>query len=130
MNLKAGTEDTYTVVPGEWHRFFNPSETEDMTFDAKVRPAHQGFEKSLHIFYGLAVDGKATPEGIPKSWFHLLMLSDMGDVGYPGIRGMVMGWLTKTAGLIAKITGVEESLTRKYYGHPITQEDKAKWKIA
>ncbi|KAK5125053.1 hypothetical protein LTR85_001244 [Meristemomyces frigidus] len=42
--------ETYTVKPGEWHRFFNPRLDETMLFGAKVAPAHQGFEKLLYIY--------------------------------------------------------------------------------
>ena len=99
-------------------------------FDARIFPAHQGFEKTLHIFYGLVADGHGTPEGLPKSFFHQLMLADMGQVGYPGFVGFVMGLLARAVGLIAKVTGEEEKLTRKYYGAPIEAEDRIKWKVA
>ena len=122
--------DTYSVVPGEWHRFWNPSATEDIVFDAKVFPAHQGFEKTLHIFYGLVADGRGTKEGFPKSFFHQLMLANMGEVGYPGFMGFVMGLLARVVGFIARATGEEERLTRKYYGSPIDSEQRAKWKVA
>jgi len=68
MMLRPG--GTYQVKPGEWHRFFNPSETESIVFEAEVRPAHQGFENLLPIYYGLVEDGYGTPEGAPKSMFH------------------------------------------------------------
>ena len=130
MMLSKDRNETYVVKPGEWHRFFNPSETEDVIFDAKVQPAHQGFEKLVHIFYGLVSDGYGTPEGFPKSMFYQLMLMNMGEVGYPGLVMWVLGVMAKVVGWIARLTGEEDRLTRKYYGQPITDEDKAKWKLA
>ena len=130
MMLSPDRDETYTVKPGEWHRFFNPSETDDLIFDAKVYPAHQGFEKVLHIFYGLVSDGFGTPEGFPKSLFYQLMLMDMGGVGYPGIFGWTTGAVAGFVGWIARVTGEEERLTTKYYGRPITEEERSKWKVA
>lgn len=129
MLLNPDNGDTYQVQPGEWHRFFNPSSTEDIEFDASVRPAHQGFEKVLHIFYGLAADGLANAEGVPRNIFYLLMLNDMGSVGYPGVSGWLMGLVSGLAGWVARVTGVEERLTVRYYGRPITEEERRKWKV-
>lgn len=130
MTLHADQNDSYTVVPGEWHRFFNPSETEDVTFEAKVIPAHQGFEKTLYIFYGLANDGLGDEKGFPKSWVHMLMFPALGEVGYPGVFGLVVGLLSGIVGWYARVSGEEERLTRKYYGRPITEAEKKKWKVA
>lgn len=128
MMLSKG--ETYSVQPGEWHRFFNPSETEAIVFEAKVTPAHQGFEILLHIFYGLVSDGYGTPEGFPSSMYHMLMLQDMGEVSYPGWNGVLSTWMAKIVGLVARWTGEEERLTRKYYGRPINEDDKKKYKVA
>jgi hypothetical protein len=129
MLLSPENGETYEVRSGEWHRFFNPSKTEDIIFDAKVTPAHQGFEKNLYIFYGLANDGYATPEGFPKSLFHLMMLANMGAVGWPGVSGFFIGLVQRAVGWIAWLSGEEERLTVKYYGRPITDEERKKWKV-
>ncbi|KAK3700911.1 hypothetical protein LTR37_015714 [Vermiconidia calcicola] len=130
MMLSPESNDPYVVKPGEWHRFFNPSETEDIIFDAKLQPAHQEFEKVLFILYGLVDDGYGTPEGFPKSIFHQLMLSNMGEVAYPGFVGWATGLAAKIAGWIAKVTGEQERLTVKYYGRPITDGERMKWKLS
>jgi len=117
MTLKKG--ETYHVQPGEWHRFFNPSQTENIVFEAKVEPAHAGFEKSLYIWYGIAADGHADATGAPKSLLHFLMLASMGDMSTPGLGGWLLGLVVALAGWIGWITGEEERLTRKYYGKPV-----------
>jgi hypothetical protein len=129
MILSPENQQTYKVQPGEWHRFFNPSKTEDIIFDGKVFPAHQGFEKTLHVFYGLVNDGHGTPEGFPKSLFYQMMLMNMGEVGYPGLLGWSMGLLAAACGWIARVTGEEERLTVKYYGRPITEAERKHWKV-
>ncbi len=128
--LHADQNDSYTVVPGEWHRFFNPSETEDVVFDAKVTPGHQGFEKTLYILYGIANDGLSDAQGFPKSWIHQMLLPALGEVGYPGLFGVVISVLSRLVGWYCKVSGEEERLTRKYYGRPITEAEKTKWKVA
>jgi len=115
------------VTPGEWHRFFNPSQTESIVFEAKVEPAHAGFEKVLFIWYGLANDGYGDATGTPKNLFYLLMLTNMGDMGFPGVGGWLLGLTAGLVGWIAWVTGEEERLTRKYYGKPVseaTQEER------
>ena len=129
MILSKDRGETYTVRPGEWHRFFNPSQTETIIWDAKVVPAHQGFEKMLYIYYGLVADGYGTPDGHPKSTYHALMLVNMGEMSFAGIGGFVGKWVAKVIGVIARWTGEEERLVRKYYGRPITEEERRKWKI-
>ena len=130
MTLHADRNDSYTVVPGEWHRFFNPSETEDVVFDAKVIPGHQGFEKTLYIFYGLANDGLGDEHGFPKSWVHQMMFPALGEVGYPGLFGVAVSLLSRLVGWYCRVSGEEERLTRRYYGRPITEAEKKKWKVA
>ena len=77
----------------------------------------------------MADDGLATPEGLPKSIYHLLMVTAMGEVGHPGFGGWVIGLLASLVGFVARMSGEEERLTVKYYGRPITEEEKRKWKV-
>ena len=122
--------DSHPIQAGEWHRFFNPSDSKAITFDAKVQPGHQGFEKMLHIFYGLVEDGHGTPEGFPSSLYHHFMLQDMGAVSYPGWKAWFFEQVAKVVGMVARLTGEEERLTQKYYGRPITPDERVKYKIA
>jgi hypothetical protein len=128
MILRKG--ENYKVIPGEWHRFFNPSATDDLVFDASVTPGHPGFEKLLYIYYGLAEEGQCNAQGEPSSLFYALMLMNMGEVGYPGFFGWVCGLLAPLVGFIARVLGEEERLTRKFYGKPIseaTQDERSRW---
>ena len=56
------------------------------------------------------------------------MLMNREEVGCPGFGGWLSGVLAGLLGFIARVTGEEERLTRKYYGRPITKEERAKWK--
>ena len=57
------------------------------------------------------------------------MLMSMGQVSYPGLFGWTIGLLASGVGLLARLTGEEERLTRKYFGRPITEEERVKWKV-
>jgi hypothetical protein len=45
-------------------------------FAVELRPAHQGFERSIYIFYGLGNDGLAEDSGFPM--MNLCLLGQMG----------------------------------------------------
>ena len=122
MLLEKG--QTYRIKPGEWHRFFNPSDTEDIIWSARVYPAHQGFEKVLYIYYGLAEEGHCDAAGAPTSMYYALMLMNMGEVSYPGFVMFFLGFAAVLVGWWARISGEEERLTRKYYGVPITDDNR------
>ena len=55
--------------------------------------------------------------------------ANMGAVGWPGISGFLIGVASKVVGWIAWLSGEEERLTVKYYGRPITDEERKKWKV-
>jgi hypothetical protein len=127
--LTAESGESHSIKPGEWHRFFNPSETEDVVFIGRVHPSHEGFEKTLCIFYGLAADGQGAADGLPKNMFYRLMVLNMSEMGLPGIRGWIIGTMATTAGWIGRILGTEERLTVKYYGRRVTDADRKMWKL-
>jgi hypothetical protein len=52
--------------------FFNPSKEETVEFVGRAVPAHEGFEKSVHIIYELAGDGECNAQGLPKSFVHFV----------------------------------------------------------
>ena len=113
ITLKPG--DTATAPMGVKHRFFNDTD-HDVTFEGTVRPAHEGFEKSISILYGLANDGLANEGAFPKSFVHLCCTTHMGDFSFPGMFGFFMNPITRLVAWYAKWSGVEEELTRKYWG--------------
>ena len=117
-------EQTKSLSPGETahvpigtqHRFFNASTDRDITFVAEVRPAHLGFEKALHIMYGLARDGLVTAEGLPKSMVHLCLIVVMGDTSFPGVLMMALGRpVIRAVAAYARWTGEEEKLLKRYW---------------
>lgn len=101
------------IVPtGTKHRFFNPYSDRDITFTTEVRPAHEGFEKSLYIMYGLARDGHCDEKGLPKSMMHLCLMADMGDMSSPGALGKM---IVKAFAAYGRWSGEEERLLQRYW---------------
>ena len=116
-------EETKTLRPGEKavvpigtkHRFFNDNTDRDVGFVVELRPGHEGFEKALHVMYGLASDGEATPEGMPRSVVVGCLMAEMGDMGAPGF-GMLMGRpVMRAIAAYGRWMGEEERLLRKYW---------------
>lgn len=104
--------ETYCVPSNQVHSFFNPGEKE-IRFNAKITPAHKGFENSLRILYGLAEDGLTDNKSIPKSLYHVAIIGSMSDSYLPG----VMKILTPIFNLLAKRAknnGLEKHLLEKY----------------
>ncbi len=108
--------ETAVIPIGTEHRFFNASD-EDVDFIGKVVPAHEGFEKSLHICYGLAEDGECDDKGLPRSFLHLCLMAELGDMKWPGVM-LIAGLgntLVKAVAAYARWSGEEERLLGKYY---------------
>lgn len=110
--LKPG--ETREVPKGTKHRFFNPSKDEKIEMEVVMRPAHEGFEKSLYITYGLARDGLVNEKGLP-SFVPLCIIATMGDMQFPGLL-MAMGMpAIRLVAAWARWRGEEERLLRKYW---------------
>jgi mannose-6-phosphate isomerase-like protein (cupin superfamily) len=80
--LKTG--DCATVPINTVHRFFNTS-GRPVHFTCELVPASEGFENVLRIGCGLAQDGKAGKNGMPKNLRHMAILMNMGEGYFVGI---------------------------------------------
>jgi hypothetical protein len=95
------------------HRFFNDGD-EDVEFAVELRPAHQEFEQSVYIFYGLANDGLTDDKGFP-SMTNLCLLGQMGDTRWPGLIGVAKNLFTTGLCAYARWNGIEEDLLKRYW---------------
>jgi mannose-6-phosphate isomerase-like protein (cupin superfamily) len=111
LHLKPG--DTITVPLNTVHRFFNDG-NEDIEFAVETRPAHQGFEQSIYIIYGLANDDLTDDKGLP-SIMNLCLAGQMGDTRWPGLIGVAMNLFATGLIAYARWTGVEEDLLQRYW---------------
>jgi quercetin dioxygenase-like cupin family protein len=80
--LKKG--DTITAPILERHRFFNTSGKETR-FYCELVPASEGFENVLRIGFGLARDGFAAKNGLPKSIRNMAISMNMGEGYFVGL---------------------------------------------
>lgn len=66
-----GAGEDVTVVPGTWHRWWNPGE-EEVNIRVTVEPALR-FEEAILVFWGLCTDGHTNAEGRPSLLFGALV---------------------------------------------------------
>jgi quercetin dioxygenase-like cupin family protein len=109
-SLKAG--DTAIAPINARHRFFNTS-GKNVRFTVELTPASEGFENVLRIAFGLARDGHAASNGMPKSFWHMAVLMNMGEGYFVGLFSA----LEKVIRLLAKtekVKKLEKQLIAKY----------------
>ena len=106
--------ESITVIPGEVHHFFNPSD-EEVEMKVKLQPAREGFEKGLYILYGLARDGESADGGRPNSLMHAAVICSMSDMWPGGVRGIILTPVLKILAFFGRIGGIEERLVRQYW---------------
>lgn len=112
--FKLKKNETKSVSKNQLHYFKNTS-VRPVRFLVKIEPANQNFEAFLAIMYGLARDGLTNKKGIPKSLWHIGVISAISETYPPKWHPLhwfafFFSWLNKKA--IQK--GVKEELYRKY----------------
>jgi len=119
LEVLIGTQ-THTLRPGETktarantlHNFKNPT-GKTTRFLSDIQPGSTGFEQTLQILYGLATDGKANKQGLPKNISHLAVLLVLGDSRLGGGASLLMPVFRLIAARARK-NGIEQELIRKY----------------
>jgi quercetin dioxygenase-like cupin family protein len=119
LEVHVGTE-THTLRPGDTktaqintlHNFKNSTD-KTTRFLIELVPGHTGFEQSLQIVYGLAVDGKVNKQGLPTNIYHLALVFVMGEGRVPGVMSLVMP-LFRFLAARARTKGIERELIEKY----------------
>ena len=101
-----------TIRRNEIHRFYSESE-KPTKFRATLVPAHEGFEKSLAIIYGLASDGLTNKKGTPKSFRHLAVIATLSGTNLPGFFTMIE-WIFEIVAKSKKSKKILEELITKY----------------
>lgn len=105
--------ETHLVERGSVHGFFNDTD-EEITFQVKIEPGSQGFEKALYILYGLVNDGLVDENGIPTDPEHTAIFVVYSDTHAPGILGLASPLFRRLAGS-AQRTGTEAELVERYF---------------
>lgn len=119
LQVLVGTE-TYTLRRGETktapvntlHCFKNATD-KTTRFLVDIQPGSTGFEQALQIAYGLATDGKANKQGLPKNIYHLAVIFVLGEGRMPGAMSLLMP-VFRILAAQARKKGIEQELIRAY----------------
>jgi len=104
MKLKVGEKAT---APS------NNTSGKPVRFTCELNPASEGFENVMRIAFGLAQDGKAGPNGMPKSLVHNGILMNMGEGYFVGIFS-ILEKVFRFFGNSDKAREIEKELLEKY----------------
>jgi quercetin dioxygenase-like cupin family protein len=110
--LRLGPGHTATAPANSRHRFYNTS-GKPVRFTVELRPASKGFENVLRIAFGLAQDGKAGPNGMPKSFVHNGILMNMGEGYFVGVFSLLEK-VFRLFGRSEKARRIQKELLKKY----------------
>jgi quercetin dioxygenase-like cupin family protein len=113
LKLKPGESET--APRNTNHRFYNTSGN-PVRFLVELNPASQGFENVLRIAFGLAGEGKAGPNGMPKSFVHNGILMNMGEGYFVGLFSLLEK-VFRAFGKSEKAKRIEAELLAKYVNH-------------
>ena len=113
-------KDKYVLQPGmsavapamKVHRWYNNTQ-QTAIVRIELRPGSTGFEQFLHVVYGLARDGLADEQGIPKSLAHKALVVELGDTNLPGFFTVIAPVLRLIARRARK-QGIERDLIERY----------------
>ena len=93
-------------------RWYNSSQ-QTAIVRVELRPGSLGFERCLQIGYGLARDGLADAQGLPKSLVHKAILLQLADTNVPGFFTVIAPVLRLIARW-ARRKGIERDLVERY----------------
>lgn len=104
--------ETASVPSNAVHRFYNAS-NKPVLFTCELNPACEDFENVLRIGCGLANDGKAGRNGMPKSLWHMAILMNMAEGSFVGAFSVLERFFRLLA-RTAKARRIEKELLAKY----------------
>lgn len=110
-NLQPG--ESLQVPAGMHHSFCNTS-NDWVTFTTENRPA-AGFERFIRGLYGLAINGKVNPEGMPTNLLQLAVLLKLSDTIPVGIPPLLFKLLINSLVWVAQVLNVETSLLKYWH---------------
>ncbi|MGB3755427.1 MAG: cupin domain-containing protein [Rivularia sp. (in: cyanobacteria)] len=96
-------------VPAGMHHSFRNNSDNWVTFTTENHPAI-GFERFIRGMYGLAIDGKVNPEGIPTNLLQFALLLKLSDTIPVGIPAFLFSSIINALVWLAGVLKVERSL--------------------
>jgi quercetin dioxygenase-like cupin family protein len=104
--------EIFTVERGIPHRFLNKTNAE-IKFQITFTPGNTGAENMLRIVYGLACDGEADKNGVPKSISAIALIGEIGDTRLAGLLSF-MSPILKLLAQRARKNGMEQKFLARY----------------
>jgi mannose-6-phosphate isomerase-like protein (cupin superfamily) len=111
-HMLLGPQQSVTAELGQLHTFANERDTVTV-ITVESKPAG-GVAKAFQLAYGLANDGEASKDGLPKSLLVRLVFIRMAGGFVPGVPIAVQKFALGLAATLARVTGVEKRLA-KYF---------------
>lgn len=108
VSLRAG--EGVDVAPGVVHRFWNES-SEPVVFRSSARPGLK-FYRFLRIVYGLGIDRKVGPSGMPGNPLKLAVIREFADLYFAGVPVWIQRCFFGPLGALARLTGAHTRLGR------------------
>lgn len=106
-----GAGEDVTVVPGTWHRWWNPGEGE-VQIRVTVEPALR-FEEAILVFWGLCTDGHTNAEGRPSLLFGALVATRYRqEIRYRQPPDVVQRLLFPPLAALARQRGLQSTIDR------------------
>lgn len=110
-NIKVLRPGEVVYVPaGMYHSFRNSSDKE-VVFVSSVHPAGE-FEQFIRAMYGLAIDGKVSPSGMPKNLLHFALIIQKADLVLAGLPVFLQKVIIGSLAALARLLGMENSLSK------------------
>jgi quercetin dioxygenase-like cupin family protein len=110
-NIKVLLPGEVVYVPaGMYHSFRNGSDSE-VVFVSSVHPAGE-FEQFIRAMYGLAIDGKVNPSGMPKNLLHFALVIQKADLVIVGLPVFIQKVIIGSLAALARLLGMESSLSK------------------
>ncbi|MBW4510273.1 MAG: cupin domain-containing protein [Scytonematopsis contorta HA4267-MV1] len=110
-NIKVLLPGEVVYVPaGMYHSFRNSSDSE-VVFVSSVHPAGE-FEQFIRAMYGLAIDGKVNPSGMPKNLLHFALIIQKADLVIVGLPVFIQKVIIGSLAALARLLGMEHSLSK------------------
>lgn len=98
-------------VPAGMQHSFRKTSQDWVRFTSEALPPRK-FEQFICSMYGLAIDGKVNPQGMPLNPLHLALLIEKADLVLVGQPVFVQKLLVGCLSRLAHLLGVERSLVK------------------
>ncbi len=110
-NIKVLMPGEVICVPAGMYHSFRNSSVNEVIFVSSVHPAGE-FEQFIRAMYGLAIDGKVNPFGMPKNLLHLALIIQKADLVLVGLPVFFQKVIIGTLAALARALGMESSLSK------------------